>query len=184
MTLINSLAPGKFVWNFRHIIFKQILVIDEIALTWKLQDLTDDKSTLVQVMARCRQATSHYLSQCWPSSLSPYGITRPQWVNFVIVAVLVDLHLFVCVSLLHILLYSLSCCTRDTDVNWLAPRRCENNFESVISKHMLWIKFMSISCEITLRRIPQNTFNDKSMLIQVMLSQIYVGIWHHKAIMS
>ena len=32
-------------------------------------------------MAWCRQATSHYLSQCWPRSLSPYGVTRPQWVN-------------------------------------------------------------------------------------------------------
>ena len=32
-------------------------------------------------MAWCRQATSHYLSQCWPRSLSPYGITKPQWVN-------------------------------------------------------------------------------------------------------
>ena len=42
---------------------------------------TDDKSTLVQVMAWCHQATSHYLSQCWPRSLSPYGATRPQWVN-------------------------------------------------------------------------------------------------------
>ena len=45
------------------------------------QDLTDDRSTLVQVMAWCRQATSHYLSQCWLSSLSPYGVARPQWVN-------------------------------------------------------------------------------------------------------
>ena len=36
---------------------------------------------LVQVMAWCRQATSHYLSQCWPRSLSPYGVTRPQWLN-------------------------------------------------------------------------------------------------------
>ena len=44
-------------------------------------DLTDDKSTLVQVMAWCRQATCHYLSQCWPRSLSPYGVTRPQWVK-------------------------------------------------------------------------------------------------------
>ena len=35
--------------------------------------------TLVQVMAWCRQATSHCLSQCWPRSLSPYGVTRPQW---------------------------------------------------------------------------------------------------------
>ena len=40
-----------------------------------------DKSTLVQVMAWCRQATSHYLSQCWPRSMSLYGITRPQWVK-------------------------------------------------------------------------------------------------------
>ena len=44
-------------------------------------DLTDDKSTSVQVMAWCRQATSHYMSQCWPRSLLPYGVTRPQWVN-------------------------------------------------------------------------------------------------------
>ena len=44
-------------------------------------DFTDDKSTLFQVMAWCRQATSHYLSQCWLRSLSPYGVTRSQWVN-------------------------------------------------------------------------------------------------------
>ena len=41
---------------------------------------------LVQVMAWCRQATSHYLSQCWPRSLSygvtsHNGVTRPQWVK-------------------------------------------------------------------------------------------------------
>ena len=44
-------------------------------------DFTADQSTLVQVMAWCRQAISHHLSQCWPRSLSPYGVTRPQWVN-------------------------------------------------------------------------------------------------------
>ena len=52
----------------------------EIPLSWISLNLTD-KSTLVQVMAWCRQATSHYLNQCWPRSMSPYGITRPQWVN-------------------------------------------------------------------------------------------------------
>ena len=46
------------------------------------QNPSDDKSTLVQVMAWCRQAASHYLSQCCPRSLSPYGVTRPQWVNW------------------------------------------------------------------------------------------------------
>ena len=53
----------------------------KIALRWIPLDLTGDKSTLVQVMAWCRQATSHYLNQCWPRSLPPYGVTRPQWVN-------------------------------------------------------------------------------------------------------
>ena len=53
----------------------------EIALRWMSRDLTDDKSTLVQVMAWCRQATGHYLSQCWPKSMLPNGVTWPQWVN-------------------------------------------------------------------------------------------------------
>ena len=87
LNLINSLAPGKFEWNFGYVIFKRILVIDgwgiccEIALIWMSLDFTDDQSTLVQVMAWCRQATSHYLKHCWPRSMSPYGVTRPQWVN-------------------------------------------------------------------------------------------------------
>ena len=69
------------------VIFKQILVIDgwgiscEIDIIWMSLDFTDDQSTLVQVMAWCRQATSHYLSQCWPRSPSLYGITKPQWVK-------------------------------------------------------------------------------------------------------
>ena len=32
-------------------------------------------------MAWCHQATRHYLSQCWPRSMSPYGVIRPWWVN-------------------------------------------------------------------------------------------------------
>ena len=34
----------------------------ESALIWMILNLTEDKSTLVQVMAWCRQATGHYLS--------------------------------------------------------------------------------------------------------------------------
>ena len=55
-------------------------ISSEIALRWTSLDLSD-MSTLVQVMAWCRQATSHYLNQCWPRSLQPYGVTRPQCVN-------------------------------------------------------------------------------------------------------
>ena len=84
---INSLAPGKFQFNFRKVIFKLTLVNGgwgtsyQIAFRWMPQDVTDDKSTLVQVMAWCRQATSHYLSQCWPRSMSPNGVTTPQRVS-------------------------------------------------------------------------------------------------------
>ena len=64
--------------------FKLILWINifsifyEIGLMWVPQNPTDDKSTLVQVMVLCRQATSYYLDQCWPRIMSPF---RPQWVN-------------------------------------------------------------------------------------------------------
>ena len=46
---IDSLAPGKFEWNFRHVIYEQILVIDgwsisyEIALIWMPLDFTADQ---------------------------------------------------------------------------------------------------------------------------------------------
>ena len=84
---VNSLGPGRPRFHFKTAIFNLVLLIgiftssNDNALRWMPRDLTDDKSTLVQVMAWCRQATSHYLRQCWPSSMLPYGITRPQWVN-------------------------------------------------------------------------------------------------------
>ena len=59
-------------------------ISSEIALRWTSLDLSDDKSTLVQGMAWCHQAASHYLNQCWPRSLPPYGITRPQWVKSIV----------------------------------------------------------------------------------------------------
>ena len=62
---INSLAPGRSECDSKNVIFILVFTM--------LQDLTDDKSTLVQVMAWCRQY--------WLSSLSPYGVARPQWVN-------------------------------------------------------------------------------------------------------
>ena len=73
--------------KFQLVIFKLITLIDDcgiscgIAFSWMSLDVTDDKSTLVQVMAWCRQATSHYLKQCWPRCMSPYGVNRPQCVN-------------------------------------------------------------------------------------------------------
>ena len=84
---ITSLAPGGFGCDYKNGIFNLVLLIGifrhshDNALRRMLWDLTDDKSTLLQVMAWCRQATSHYLNQCWLSSLSLYGLARPQWVK-------------------------------------------------------------------------------------------------------
>ena len=84
---IDTLAPGRCGSNLKCIILKFIFCVDirsiagGIVVRWKLQHLTDYLSTLVQVMAWCHQAPSHYLSQCWPWSMTPYSVTRPQWVN-------------------------------------------------------------------------------------------------------
>ena len=86
-TRLNSLAPGRSECDSKNVIFNLVLLIGifrsshDNALRWMSQDLTDDKSRLVQVMAWCHQATSHYLNQCWPRSMSPYGVIRPQWVK-------------------------------------------------------------------------------------------------------
>ena len=81
----SSLAPGRCGRNFNIILFKLISWTDiscaacKIVERWIPQNSTDDESTLVQVMAWCHQATNHYLSQCWSRTMSPYGITMPQW---------------------------------------------------------------------------------------------------------
>ena len=54
--------------------------------SWFSLELTGQKSTLVQVIFGSRNClvssgSRHYPSQCWPRSVMPYGITRPQWVN-------------------------------------------------------------------------------------------------------
>ena len=82
ISMINSLAPRRcgsnFTWIFLNLIFKMI----SWALHKKLILGECHKiPLLVQVVVWCRQATNHYLSQYWPRSISPYGITRPQYVN-------------------------------------------------------------------------------------------------------
>ena len=53
-------------------------VSSEIAPRWMPEDLTDDKSTTGSGYGLVLSDTSHYLSQCWPRSLPPYGVTRPK----------------------------------------------------------------------------------------------------------
>ena len=109
---LNLVVPVRFERNYREIMLKLISVNDgwgfscETTLMWLSLDPTYDKSTMVQVMASwqdditsasvdpnlcCHMASlghnvtapSHYLNPCWPKSMLPYGVTRPQWVNLV-----------------------------------------------------------------------------------------------------
>ena len=85
---LPPLVPGSCGNTHKSVIFKLIFQIDilnnsyEIALRRMPHNPFDDKSTLDQVMAWCRQATSYYLNQYWPSSKSLYGVTSPQWVKW------------------------------------------------------------------------------------------------------
>ena len=60
-----------FCFSFEYAMFKCVGVItlmsisSAIVFRWISQNPTDGKSTLVQVMASCCQAASHYLNQCW-----------------------------------------------------------------------------------------------------------------------
>ena len=84
---IISLGPGRNGNDFKRTIFKLTSWIWYFSNSYGIDqrraplDPTVDKSTLVQVMACYCQATSHYLNQCRRRFMSPYGVTRPQWVN-------------------------------------------------------------------------------------------------------
>ena len=85
-------------------------------------DSIDDKLTLVQAMACCCQATSHYLNQFCPSCKTPYDVTRPKWVKICRVLVFQQVLLFgtsalyisVCVTASHSLHAGLSLYSHNT----------------------------------------------------------------------
>ena len=80
---VNSLDLGRCYNDFKCLIFKNLLVNDIISVCSPCccQDLTDENSALVQVMAWCHQATSHYLTHCCSRPMTAYGVSRPPWVN-------------------------------------------------------------------------------------------------------
>ena len=87
--LVSIYRGWEIHWNPKLIIFTFILRIDTFniscknALRWMPQDLTDDQSTLVEIMTWCHQPTSHYLNGYWSSSVTPYGVTMLWWVDTV-----------------------------------------------------------------------------------------------------
>ena len=78
LQILNSLGPVRSWHNFKNFIFTCFNLVKLIAvfrssydntLRWMPKNRTE-KSTLVQLMAWCHPATSHYLSQRWHRSMS------------------------------------------------------------------------------------------------------------------
>ena len=84
---IHSLAPGRCGCNLKWFIFKLISMINiltipcNISFRWISQEHSGYLSTLVRVIAWCRQAPSHYQSHCRPCFMSPCGDNMPKWVK-------------------------------------------------------------------------------------------------------
>ena len=95
---INSLPPGRCGSNLKSVdynlwthVFQGYTSASncEIAVGLMPQNTFHDKSSLVQVMTWCHQATGHYLSQCRLRHMTQYGVTLPQWVNGMLTFVLI-----------------------------------------------------------------------------------------------
>ena len=147
MVHINSFSPDQFEWNFRLIIFKLFFVIDdrnmpcEIPLRWRSLDLTEDKSTLVQVMAWCPQAASHYLSQCWPRSVASLGHN--------------ELRARLCLSQYWL--------------NTLRPRQNGRHFPDDLFKCIFLNENVWISIKNSLKFVPKGPIDNIPALVQIMV---------------
>ena len=73
----NRYLPGTFpnVFSWK----QSFIFLPQITLNLVPDDLIYDKPEIVHVMIGAAQTTSIYLKQCWQSSMTPYGVTRPQW---------------------------------------------------------------------------------------------------------
>ena len=166
-----------------------ILVIDdwcvscEIAIRWIKLDLTDDKSTLVQVMAWCRQAASHYLNQCWPRSLPSYGVTRPQWVKPLSDTIWLQwagsplIHLLGCWPHISFTTVYLTHCS------WLMPKNfwiliLNDDFGSILCSTGMY------SSNLLLVQVMVWVSSGNKSLSEPLLTNIFVPIWCHWGVMS
>ena len=118
-------------------------------------------------MAWCHQATSHYLSQCWPTSLSPYDITRPQWVKQL-------------TSCTHGQCYRKGSCGATADplkgyvmldvicFNTLRPKQNGGNFADDPFKCIFFNETVGILIKISLKFVPKGPINNIPALVQIM----------------
>ena len=72
----NSLDPGRCGSNFKIIIWKIIIQNSILGIVLELPQMN------AVALSQCRPATNHSRgpNQCWLRSMTPYVVSRPQWV--------------------------------------------------------------------------------------------------------
>ena len=73
---INTLAPGRCGCNFQWVILKQIKCSKSWTFSMKSSSNGCHRTKSMRYQHKFSQATSHYLTQLWPSSMSPYDVIR------------------------------------------------------------------------------------------------------------
>ena len=84
MRVVTSVYHWPRAFYCNNVVFKCIcnICVKSVcfnALGWIIVGFIYVKSAVVRVMVWDRQDTSHYLNQCWPRSMMPFGVTRLQW---------------------------------------------------------------------------------------------------------
>ena len=130
-------------------------------------------------MAWCHQATSHYLSQCWPRSLSPYGVSRSQWVNLLseVMCVCVSFWMIFSAASDENFIKRMTDCSilvvelGPDDFNTLRLRQNGRHFEDNIFECIYFNENICISIKISLKFVPRGLIDNKVTLVQIM-------VWH------
>ena len=104
--------------------------------------------------------SSLYLSQCWPWSLSPYDVTRPQWVNVLIFRP--------CLTEVNTAEFAFTLAKSSKHLNTLRPRQNGRHFADDIFKCVFLNENVWIPIKITLKFVPQGPINNTLALVQIM----------------
>ena len=114
--------------------------------------------TLVIISQHCRQATSHYLNQCWHRSLPLYGVTRPQWVK-----VMISPEPMPYICKMDAILFRFQCISA-SGISLITLRLRQNgrHFADDLFKYIFLNENAWISIKISLKCIPKDPINNTS----------------------
>ena len=144
------------------------------------QHVTNDKSTLVRVMACCHQATSHNMHQSWPRSVPLYGISQPLTQPF---------------TSCWVTLKNINICRNENFTSFLVSRNTDRESPPQGSKwneifNSWWVQRIStkhiwpnkIHFTKHYRSIPFSHHHTKCTSLNVMpfhIIMLYLHIWHY-----